>query len=229
VVGKIKFLYNNKSFTEVTLIHQSSNITYIPTKMCDYEEQVVQCPYNKFHMCLLGRMNKHMWKCHPMEYTRDLDIKLDKKLAQQHQQRLQQQKPQQDLWHPQQTDVAEESWDNDNYPTYVPKKRTYGRQQQQQQQSQLQSEVEEESWNKDDYPTQQQQQSEVQEESWDKDDYPTQQQQSEVQEESWDKDDYPTQQQQQQQSQPQTEVEDDSWDMDDYPTYVSHNHYRNSF
>jgi hypothetical protein len=172
VVGKIKFLYNNKSFTEVTLIHQSSNITYIPTKMCDYEEQVVQCPYNKFHMCLLGRMNKHMWKCHPMQYTRDLDIKLDKKLAQQHQQRLQQQqKPQQDLWHPQQTDVAEESWDNDNYPTYVPKKRTYGRQQQQ---SQLQSEVEEESWNKDDYPTKQQQ-SEVQEESWDKDDYPTQQ------------------------------------------------------
>jgi hypothetical protein len=49
--------------------------------MCDYEEQVVQCPYNKFHMCLLGRMNKHMWKCHPMEYTRDLDIKLDKKCA----------------------------------------------------------------------------------------------------------------------------------------------------
>jgi hypothetical protein len=90
--------------------------------MCDYEEQVVQCPYNKFHMCLLGRMNKHMWKCHPMEYTRDLDIKLDKKLAQQHQQRLQQQKPQQDLWHPQKTDVAEESWDNDNYPTCVPKK-----------------------------------------------------------------------------------------------------------
>jgi hypothetical protein len=33
-----------------------------------------------------------MWKCHPMEYTRDLDIKLDKKcaeLTQQHQQRLQ--------------------------------------------------------------------------------------------------------------------------------------------
>jgi hypothetical protein len=174
-------------------------------------------------MCLLGRMNKHMWKCHPMEYTRDLDIKLAKKLAQQHQQRLQQQKPKKELWHPQQTDVAEESWDNDNYPTYVPKKRTYGRQQQ----SQLQSEVEEESWNKDDYPTQQQQ-SEVQEESWDKDDYPTQQQQrSEIQEESWDKDDYPTQQQQQ--SQPQTEVEDDSWDMDDYPTYVSHNLYRNSF
>jgi hypothetical protein len=182
VVGKIKFLYNNKSFTEVTFIHQSSTITYILTKMCDYEEQVVQCPYNKFHMCLLERMN----------------IK--------HQQRLQQQKPQQDLWHPQQTDVAEESWDNGNYPTYVPKKRTYGRQQQ----SQLQSEVEEESWNKDDYPTQQQQ-SEVQEESWDKDDYPTQQQQSEVQEESWDKDDYPTQQQ-------QSEVQEESWDKDDYPT-----------
>jgi hypothetical protein len=70
-------------------------------------------------MCLLGRMNKHMWKCYPMEYTRDLDIKLDKKCAevtQQHQQRLQQQKPQQELRHPQQTDVAEESWDN-NYPT----------------------------------------------------------------------------------------------------------------
>jgi hypothetical protein len=98
--------------------------------------------------------------------------------------------------------------------SYVPKKRTYGRQQQQ---SQLQSEVEEESWNKDDYPTQQQQ-SEVQE-----DDYLTQQQQSqlqsEVEQDSWDMDE---------QSQPQTEVEDDSWDMDDYPTYVSHNHYRNS-
>jgi hypothetical protein len=47
--------------------------TYIPTKMCDYKEQVVHCPYNKFHMSLLGRMTKDMWKCHPMEHTRDLD------------------------------------------------------------------------------------------------------------------------------------------------------------
>jgi hypothetical protein len=57
-----------------------------------------------------------------------------------------------------QSEVKEDSWDKDDYPT--------------QQQSQLQSEVEEESWNKDDYPTQQQK-SEVQE-----DDYLTQQQQS---------------------------------------------------
>jgi hypothetical protein len=46
--------------------------------MCDYEEEeeeeIAQCPYNKFQMCLLGRMTKHMWKCHPMEYNRDRDI-----------------------------------------------------------------------------------------------------------------------------------------------------------
>jgi hypothetical protein len=43
--------------------------------MCDYEEeQIVQCPYNKFQMCLLSRMAKYMWKCHPTEYNRDGDI-----------------------------------------------------------------------------------------------------------------------------------------------------------
>ncbi|CAH1381052.1 unnamed protein product [Tenebrio molitor] len=49
--------------------------------MCDYEEQVVQCPYNKFHMCLLSRLTKHMWKCHPTQYKRDRDIRLNKKCA----------------------------------------------------------------------------------------------------------------------------------------------------
>jgi hypothetical protein len=63
-------------------------------------------------------------------------------VTQQHQQRLQQQKPQQELQPQQQTDVTEELWENNNYPTHVSKKRTYGRQQQQ---SQLQAEVEEES------------------------------------------------------------------------------------
>ncbi|KAH0820972.1 hypothetical protein GEV33_001819 [Tenebrio molitor] len=80
------------------------------------------------------------------------------------------------LGQPEYSEVKEDSWDKDDYPT--------------QQQSQLQSEVEEESWNKDDYPTQQQK-SEVQE-----DDYLTQQQQSqlqsEVEDDSWDMDDYPT-------------------------------------
>jgi hypothetical protein len=43
--------------------------------MCSYEEEeIVQCPYNKFQMCLLSRMAKYMWKCHPTEYNRDGDI-----------------------------------------------------------------------------------------------------------------------------------------------------------
>jgi cytochrome c2 len=51
----------------------------------------------------------------------------------------------------QQVDPAEGSWNNDTYPKYIPKKKTYGRQStgegvegQQQQQSQ------EKSWDKDD-------------------------------------------------------------------------------
>jgi hypothetical protein len=78
--------------------------------MCDYEEeQIVQCPYNKFQMCLLGRMTKHMWKCHPTEYNRDRDIRFNKKCAEVLQQ--------------QQVDLAEGSWNNDTYPIYVPKKK----------------------------------------------------------------------------------------------------------
>jgi hypothetical protein len=71
------------------------------------------------------------------EYNRDRDIRFNKKCAEVLQQ--------------QQVDPAEGSWNNDTYPKYIPKKKTYGRQStgegvegQQQQQSQ------EESWDKDD-------------------------------------------------------------------------------
>ncbi|KAJ3616342.1 hypothetical protein MTP99_003910 [Tenebrio molitor] len=98
--------------------------------MGDYEEQVVQCPYNKFHMCLLSRLTKHMWRCHPKEYKRDRDIRLNKKYAEVmrlYQERFQQQQIQQHQQRPlQQDDPTAESWDNDAYPTYVPKKKTYG-------------------------------------------------------------------------------------------------------
>jgi Tfp pilus assembly protein PilV len=79
-----------------------------------------------------------MWKCHPTQYKRDRDIRLNKKCAevmrlyqerflqQQQQQQHQQQQHIQQQRLQQQVDPTEESWDNDAYPTYTPKKKTYG-------------------------------------------------------------------------------------------------------
>jgi hypothetical protein len=64
-------------------------------------DDIVQCSYNPFHMCLKSRLSRHKWKCHNQEYMRDLDLQLQERL------------------HPQQQEV-EESWDDDNHPTYVP-------------------------------------------------------------------------------------------------------------
>jgi hypothetical protein len=61
-------------------------------------DDIVQCPYNPFHMCLKTRLSTHMWKCHNQEYMRDLDLQLQERL------------------HPQE----QESWDDDNHSTYVP-------------------------------------------------------------------------------------------------------------
>jgi DNA primase len=100
--------------------------------MCDYGEQVVQRLYNKFHMCLLGRLTKHIWNCHPT----DRNIRLNKKCAellqlyqerfQQQQQQLteQEQRPKQQ----QQVDPTEEFWDNDTYPHMFRRKKTYEKQ-----------------------------------------------------------------------------------------------------
>jgi hypothetical protein len=93
--------------------------------MCDYEEQVAQCPYNKFHMCLLSRLTTHMWKCDLTEYKRDRNIQLNKKCTEVmrlYQERFQQQQiQQQQQQRPhQQAEPTEESRDNDAYPTYVP-------------------------------------------------------------------------------------------------------------
>ncbi|KAH0821257.1 hypothetical protein GEV33_001534 [Tenebrio molitor] len=41
----------------------------------DSGDDVVQCPYDKFHRCLRHRMTKHMWKCHRREYERDRNIR----------------------------------------------------------------------------------------------------------------------------------------------------------
>jgi hypothetical protein len=88
-------------------------------------QDIVQCPYNTCHMSLAGRLPRHMWKCHKNEYTRDLDAQLQQRL------------------HTQQEEM-EESWDNDNYPTYVPTIKPWWKK------TQLE---EEESWDDDDNPT----------------------------------------------------------------------------
>jgi hypothetical protein len=89
-------------------------------------QDIVQCPYNTFHMSLAGRLPRHMWKCHKNEYTRDLDAQLQQRL------------------HTQQEEMKE-SWDNDNnYPTYVPTIKPWWKK------TQLE---EEESWDDDDNPT----------------------------------------------------------------------------
>jgi hypothetical protein len=89
-------------------------------------QDIVQCPYNTFHMSLAGRLPRHMWKCHKNEYTRDLDAQLQQRL------------------HTQQEEMKE-SWDNDNnYPTYVSTIKPWWKK------TQLE---EEESWDDDDNPT----------------------------------------------------------------------------
>jgi hypothetical protein len=73
-------MYNILTVSKIWNPFRISKINYLNIsrhlqKMCDYEEEeIVPCPYNKFQMCLLGRMTKHMWKCHPKEYNRDRDI-----------------------------------------------------------------------------------------------------------------------------------------------------------
>jgi hypothetical protein len=73
----------------------------------DGGDDIVQCPYDKFHRCLRHRMTKHMWKCHRREYERDRNIRyfeLKHKIEQQRSQQLRpvQQLPQQPQQLPQQ-------------------------------------------------------------------------------------------------------------------------------
>jgi hypothetical protein len=44
-------------------------------------DDIVQCPYNPFHMCLKSRLSRHKWKCHNQEYMRDLDRQLPRTVA----------------------------------------------------------------------------------------------------------------------------------------------------
>jgi hypothetical protein len=90
-------------------------------------DDIVQCPYNPSHMCLVGRLPRQMWKCHNKEYIRDLDVQLQERL------------------HPQQQEV-EESWDDDNYPTYVPPVKPRWKKTQEEKK-------EEKSWDDDNHPT----------------------------------------------------------------------------
>jgi hypothetical protein len=78
-------------------------------------------------MCLASRLPRHMWKCHNKEYIRDLDVQLQERL------------------HPQQQEV-EESWDDDNYPTYVPPVKPRWKKTQEEKK-------EEKSWDDDNHPT----------------------------------------------------------------------------
>jgi hypothetical protein len=100
-------------------------------------------------MCLVGRLARHMWKCHKIEYRRDLDAQLDVRCGKLFQSRLQQQQQQQQRSHSQQEEV-EESWDNNNYPTYVPLVKPWSKTQ-----FHLEEEEkkEEESWDDDNHPT----------------------------------------------------------------------------
>jgi hypothetical protein len=48
-------------------------LKYNTVSICTMDD-IVQCPYNPFHMCLVTRLPRHMWKCHNKEYMRDLDV-----------------------------------------------------------------------------------------------------------------------------------------------------------
>jgi hypothetical protein len=63
----------------------------------DGGDEIVQCPYDKFHRCLRHRMTKHMWKCHRREYERDRNIRYFELKHKIEQQRSQQLRPVQQL------------------------------------------------------------------------------------------------------------------------------------
>jgi hypothetical protein len=90
-------------------------------------DDIVQCPYNPFYMCLKSRLSRHKWKCHNQEYMRDLDLQLQERL------------------HPQEQE-QESSWDGDNHPTYVPPVKPWWKKTQEEKK-------EEKSWDDVNHPT----------------------------------------------------------------------------
>jgi hypothetical protein len=132
----------------------------------DGGDDIVQCPYDKFHRCLRHRMTKHMWKCHRREYERDRNIRyfeLKHKIEQQRSQQLRpvqqlplqpQQLPQQPQQLPQQSQQPQQIQGQGLQPPH---------QEQQQQQEEFQQvlqhlqqllpQEEEESWDNLNYAT----------------------------------------------------------------------------